>query len=164
MSRTWLWMATAIGMVIIAGGSVGVLADRMLHRDPEVEAPSRTGAIWFDCAEQPTPSGVVEERAREWRERRLADLQQELGLDAAQVEELGATMERHGALAREFWTSTRRDYCAMRDLLRDDVRELLDADQLPLFEERLQRIDERDRARYNSGAPREGEPRRSKQR
>jgi hypothetical protein len=155
-------MATAIAMVIIAGGSVGVLADRMLHREPKVKPQGRTGAIWFDCAEAPIPTGF-EERSREWRERRLAELQQELDLDAGQVEALGTTMERHGALAREFWSTTRRDYCAMRDLLRDDVRELLREDQQPLFEERLERIDERDRARYNGVLPSD-DPRRGKQR
>lgn len=162
MSKTWLWMATAIGMVVIAGGSVGVLADRILHRDTDSRPERvRTSALWFDCAEEPTPPAEVEERRREWRERRIVDIQGELGLDEQQVQALRATMERHGELSRGFWSSTRRDYCEMRDLLRDDVRGLLDGEQLPRFEERLQRIDERERERYNP--QREGS-RRSKQR
>jgi hypothetical protein len=161
MSKSWRWMATAIGMVIIAGGSVGVLADRMLHRETDAKSdPPRSGAIWFDCAEQPKPE--PEERAAD-RAAWLADIQQELNLDAAQVEELQATMQRRWELAREFWNRTRLDYCQMVDQLRDDVRVLLREDQLPRFEERLRRIDQRDRERYGGRAD-DDEHRRNKQR
>jgi hypothetical protein len=152
-------MATAVGMVVIAGGSMGVLADRMLHREPEAEASPRTSALWFDCAEQQPPPPAERDA---WRARRLDDLQQELGLDPAQVEELRVLMQGHGDLAAEFWDRTRLDYCQMRDQLRDDVRMLLRPDQQPRFEERLRRIDERDRARYGGG--RDADPRRNKQR
>jgi hypothetical protein len=163
MRKSWLWMATAIGMVVIAGGSVGVLADRILHRDSVAKPEhARTSALWFDCQEQPSP--LAEERGREWLERRLVELQQELDLDARQVAELRSTMERHGALAREFWTATRQEYCENRDQLRDDVRALLDEAQQRRFEERLKRIDEQERALYNRSVARDGESRRSKQR
>jgi len=158
MKRSWRWIAVVVCLVIVAGGSVGVLADRILQRDPQHDARARTGAIWFDCEEQPeVPAGW----GGDWRERRLAEIQEELELDASQVAELSATMERHGELAHEFWDRTRRDYCDMRDVLRDDVRALLRDDQKPRFEERLERIDARGRARYSG---RDGESRRSKQR
>ncbi|HVS14326.1 MAG TPA: hypothetical protein VMV46_10395 [Thermoanaerobaculia bacterium] len=160
MSKSWRWMATAIGMVIIAGGSVGVLADRMLHREPEQKSFSRSGAIWFDCAAQPRPE--PQKRDAE-RQAYLAEIQQELSLDDQQLEELQASLERHGGLARAFWDRTRLQYCQMRDQLRDDVRGLLREDQLPRFEERLRRIDERDRERYGRRGH-DGDPRRNKQR
>jgi uncharacterized membrane-anchored protein YhcB (DUF1043 family) len=163
MSSTWRWRVTAIAMVIIAGASVGVLADRMLHREPAETTRPRSGAIWFDCAKQPTPPGEARAEIDAGRARRIADIQQELDLDPTQVEDLRATMERHGTLAHDFWDRTRIDYCQMRDQLRDDVRALLHEDQQPKFEQRLRRIDELDRERYN-GRRSDGEPRRNKQR
>jgi hypothetical protein len=161
MKKTWLWMATAAGMVIIAGGSVAVLADRTLNREADGRAHARTSALWFDCAEP--VDADAEDRAREWRENRITDIREELGLDAAQVEQLRGAMEHHGELARVFWSATREDYCGMRDQLRDSVREMLDEGQKTRFERRLQRIDEKARARYNQGRA-ENEARRNKQR
>lgn len=149
MSGAGRWMAAAVGLALVAGGSLGVVADRMVLREP-AEGPSgsrsRSGSIWFDCeAEVEVDSG----RAARWRERKVEALRVELDLDRGQVERMSDALGRHGELAREFWRETRTGYCDLRDSLRDEVRQMLHDEQLERFERRLQRIDERDRQRIH---------------
>ena len=82
------------------------------------------------------------------RSRWSADIRQALSLDDRQLQEVERILFNHEVSARGFWNDTRASYCDMLGELRRDVRELLEPEQVPLFEERIQRIDEKMRRRH----------------
>ncbi len=155
-SRRWMWMTLFLTMV--AGAALGVLGDR-LTSSPERATEPRTrgddgGTIWFPCDNRPDdqPAAASENPGR--RERGLERMREDLGLDDAQVEQLRAAFRRHGDAAHDFWLLTRDRYCAMRGELRQDVRSLLTAEQLPRFEERVKRWNEREAGDRSEGGGR----------
>ena len=83
----------------------------------------------------------------------------DLDLDDQQVAAIGAVFDGHRDLAHDYWDRTRAEYCAMREGLRQDVLGLLRPEQREGFERRLQRIDEKVRARLAAPNPPAGAPR-----
>jgi hypothetical protein len=165
MSGSWKWIVAALALTLVAGASLGVVADRVLLRDKEAaRGPSNApeGTIWFDCSlaagpeERPDPEQRAAEH-RAWRDRRLVEMREDLGLDDEQVAAIGAVFDSHRDLAHDYWDRTRAEYCGMRERLRQDVRGELRPEQREGFEERLRRIDARARARL--AAPASGDPR-----
>jgi hypothetical protein len=164
MSGSWKWIVAALALTLVAGASLGVVADRVLLRDKAAaRGPSSApeGTIWFDCSlagaeDRPDPEQRAAEH-RVWRDGRLADMREDLGLDDAQVAAIGAVFDSHRDLAHDYWDRTRAEYCGMREQLRQDVHGVLDPEQREGFEERLRRIDAKARARLT--APAAGDPR-----
>lgn len=164
--NSWKWIVTAVALALVGGASLGVVADRVMLRDQRQQrgpenAPE--GTIWFDCS-----LGVQEARHdpaqrdadhRAWRDSRLADMRVDLGLDDAQVTAIGGVFDAHRGFARDYWDRTREEYCGMRESLRQGILEALRPEQREGFEERLRRIDERQRARLQAPQPATGNPR-----
>jgi hypothetical protein len=166
MSGSWRWIVAALALTLVGGASLGVVADRVILRDGS-DRPGPGGApegtIWFDCSlagadERPDPEQRAAEH-RAWRDRRLADMRADLGLDDEQVAAVGAVFDSHRDLAHDYWDRTRAEYCGMRESLRRDVLELLRPEQREGFEERLRRIDDRVRARLSAPSPPADAPR-----
>ncbi|HUP22674.1 MAG TPA: hypothetical protein VNB06_07010 [Thermoanaerobaculia bacterium] len=165
MSSNWRWIAAALVLTLVAGGSLGVVADRVILRDDRARRGPSTapeGTIWFDCSlASPLDRLDPEQRAAEhraWRDGRLTDMRGDLDLDDEQVAGISAVFDSHRDLAHDYWDRTRAEYCSMREDLRHDVLELLRADQREGFEERLRRIDERARARLSAPGPAASDP------
>lgn len=164
MRASRVWMILVIASTLAAGASLGIVGDRLFSSDADGKPSEskRSRGLWFPCERADRGSeaaaqagrGQGEKKGRsdrsEWRERRLADLREELVLDDRQVEQFREILLSHGRLARDFWKTTEAEYCAMRERMRDDARALLRPDQLPRFEERLRRLDERAAARSES--------------
>jgi hypothetical protein len=166
MSGTWKWIVIAVALALVGGASLGVVADRVMLRDrparPGFEnAPE--GTIWFDCSltAQESRHDPAQRAAdhRAWRDQRLADMREDLGLDDAQVTAIAEVFDDHRDLAHDYWDRTREEYCGMRESLRQGILEQLRPEQRGGFEERLRRIDERARARLQAPPPPTGDPR-----
>ena len=158
MRRTPKWIWISLVLTLVAGASVGVVADRtVLSRGHTAGAVRSTaaGTLWFDCDEA---ESAVAPSGHRGRSERMARVKERLRLDEGQVGDLRVVFERHGASARDFWQRTRSDYCEMRDELRGDVRSLLRQDQRAAYDELLREIRARHkrRAKTPKGARRGG--------
>lgn len=142
------WRGLALLSVLLIGASLGVLAERLVLA--EEPAPSQgersTGEIWFDCTQAPRVRTDEESAMR--RSRWVADVRQALSLDDRQTEAVDGLLIEHSVTSRAFWDETREMYCTMQGTLRQDVRELLRPEQMPLFEDRIRRIDEKLKERH----------------
>ena len=131
-ARKWMWLTMATTLVI--GMGVGVLVDRMLLL-PTVSSNVRG------------PSG----EGRHGRHRDHADharrmverLSDELDLDQEQTEVLAAVVNKNHETAQTFWRESRREFEALREQFRTDVRATLTDEQKVRFDELVESMREK---------------------
>ncbi len=131
-SKVWA-MALLLGALTL-GAISGAAVDRLLLSSEATAAPEgeRSGE---------------RDRRRDY----LAWLSEELQLDSAQHEQVGAIVERHRELTSALWSETRPRFDELRQQLRDDIRRALNDEQRVKYEELLQRHAERHRQRKGEG-------------
>jgi hypothetical protein len=127
-SKAWA-MALLLGTLLL-GAVGGAAVDRLLISREATAATERDRSGERD-------------RRRDY----LAWLSAELQLDAAQQEQVGAIVERHRELTSALWKETKPRFEELREQLREEIRAQLTDEQLPKYEELLQRHSERHRRR-----------------
>ena len=150
-SNTRRWMFISLALAVAAGGSFGVVADRLvLQEEPKSKKTQRAGgSMWFSCDEDESGGSGRDHHSK--RNRRMIEgMSEDLGLSADQVVQLEQILDRHGREAREFWYRTRGEYCSQREAMRSDIRSILTEEQLPRLEQRIRRW--REKRRSGSGA------------
>ena len=139
-------MWTSVGLTLLVGLSLGLVADRILFRqDAALASPAPTDRpVWFLCSElmldaEDQPGYYYPEK---FRTGLLKNLSKDLDLTGAQQAELETMLESRREGAREFWESMRHAYCDVRDQFRSDIRELLEPEQRMRWDEMIDRLDE----------------------
>jgi len=121
-SRTWMW--ASLVLTLIVGVGIGVAVDRV--------ALERAG----DRGDR-----------RDRGERLSARLARELDLTSEQQAKVEAVLAANRERARQFWRESQASYETLRQEFRQDIRALLDPEQLARFDEMVRRDDERRRRR-----------------
>lgn len=143
--KKWMWLS--VGLTLLVGASLGLMADRLLLRPPVAMATARPdgGPMWFVCGEgsrdvEQEPHYVYPERLRKFL---IEGLSRDLSLSDTQRVELETMLEDRRQGARDFWEDLRRSYCGVRDRFLADIRDLLEPEQAALFDEMIERDNER---------------------
>ncbi len=123
------WALALLVGALLLGGVAGAAVDRLLIGEPAV-------------AEEARRAGDRDRRRSE-----LEWLSSELDLSAEQRERMGAIVEGHRAQMSALWRETRPRFEELRSQLRDDIREVLNADQRAAYEALIQKHEERHRRR-----------------
>ena len=133
-------------VVFVAGGVIGVAADRL---------DLFTGAV---TANEPagTASAQTDDRDRERRGRQttIEAFADELGLTADQRASIEGYLDRYRVGARMLQQDIRPRYRALMDSVRTEIESVLTAEQVEAYRELLRR-------RYGGGPDRDREPDRS---
>lgn len=151
--RKWMWLS--VGLTLLVGASLGLMADRVLLRPPVTMAMARpdNGPMWFVCGErsrdvEQEPGYVYPEG---FRKSLVEGLSRDLKLSDTQRVELETMLEDRRQGAREFWEDLRHAYCDVRDRFLADIRELLEPEQAALFDAMIAEDDDRSRAASQAG-------------
>ena len=172
--RTRVWMAVALGSVLVVGMSAGLLGDRLLlEREdrtagkPQNRGPDdRVGAsrFHFDCrgwddgaaeaaeasASQGTPPEGASDGLQEHSARMAGHLARRLELDGAQIKALEPVVKGAMVRSRGYWGNARDEFCAMQSDFNQQVTELLRPDQAARFDELSNELAKRSR-RHGDG-------------
>ena len=142
-------MWSSLGLALVVGLCLGVLADRLVLIEDSAFAdagPGR-GLHWFLCADRGSldiekePGYLYSE---EFRSRLLHRLEADLELRPEQVSSLEGYLEERRHDAHEFWENSRHAYCDMRDAFRLEIREQLDETQRRQWDEWMKEADRRE--------------------
>jgi hypothetical protein len=121
--KSKLWALALLIGVLVLGGVGGAAVDRSL-------------------ADSACPAANRDRRSREDRDRGYLDwLSSELALTPEQRAEVEKRVERHRAAVRELWGEMRPRFEAMKSELRNDIREVLNEDQIAAYDSLLERAD-----------------------
>lgn len=154
---TKLWMSVALGSVLVAGLSAGLVADRLLperaavkkqETRTEAHAP-RSSMFHFDCrdseqdaseataspAPEPPAGAARSEAFDEHRSKMTRRMARRLELDPEQIAALEPIVGEAMMRGRRYWTGARDDFCAMQRDFHRQVGELLRPDQAVRFGE-----------------------------
>jgi len=146
MATAKIWMWSSLGLVLLVGLCLGVVADRLLLQPQAVFAdatPQKQAPMWFICEDRRSipieeePGYLYPERLRT---RLLDSLSERLGMNAEQRSRLEESLEEKRHDAHEFWEGSRHAYCDLRDGFRDDIRALLDQEQKVRYDEMMVEI------------------------
>ena len=138
-------MWTSVGLTLLVGVCLGVVADRLVFRQNlALASPAPdTRPMWFVCSDlmldaEDQPGYHYPEKSRK---ELLGGLSVELDLTPEQQDELETMLESRREGARGFWENMRHAYCDRRDVFRSDIRGLLEDDQQRKFDSMIDGID-----------------------
>jgi Spy/CpxP family protein refolding chaperone len=119
-------MWVTLGLTLIVGMSLGVVVDRLLLDTGHHRGHRERGAEL------------------------LAKLSHELELSPDQEAALEKTMASNRERAHAFWSESRAEFDTLRKEFRQDIRAVLNPDQLKRFDEMVAREDEKRKERNQS--------------
>ncbi len=155
---TKLWMSVALGSVLVAGLSAGLVADRLLPGDragdktqetpPQTDSHRSSSMFHFDCRgweedREATASSAPEapadaarsEAFDEHRSKMTRRMARRLDLDPEQIAALEPIVGEAMVRGRLYWSGARDEFCAMQRDFHRQVGELLRPDQAVRFDE-----------------------------
>ncbi len=127
-AKKWMWVTLLATLLL--GVGVGVLVDRFLLVPTVLSSGSDHPERWTDR-----------------RSRFRARLQEELALGPEQTRDIERVLEGNHEIARQFWAESRREFEALRQQFRSDIRDVLTEEQATRFDALLAERDERRKGR-----------------
>lgn len=130
------WMGVTLVATLVIGVGVGVLVDRFVLA---------ASSVVHSRARDVDRRGGDEHRDRGGR--MVERLRSGLDLTDDQATRLEEVMNQNHETAHEFWTNSRKEYEALRQQFRADIRGLLSDDQQVKFDEMVADYESRSRKR-----------------
>jgi hypothetical protein len=114
-AKKWMWITLLATLLL--GVGLGVLVDRFVIVPTVLSSGSDHRARWQDH-----------------RSHFLGELQKELALTPEQSREIERVLEGNHETARKFWAESREQFDALRQQLRNELREVLNEEQAARFD------------------------------
>ena len=134
------WMGVSLLAALLIGTGIGVVLDRFVLL-PTVRSDVEGAGRRYDSRRGSGDHG----------QRMMRELREKLDLTADQAEELEGIVARNHEIATEYWRNSRREFGALRERFRADIRAILTESQNNAFDqliaERERRHGERSRDR-----------------
>lgn len=126
------WMGVTLLATLLMGVAAGVLVDRFLLA-PTVHSRASDADRRGDRGHRDHGRGMVER------------LRSGLALTDGQAAELEAVMNENHETARQFWDNSRKEYEALRQQFRADIRAVLNDDQQSKFDDMVAQYESKNR-------------------